>query len=605
MFLIDVHTDEDYFAAKFEFSQVLVDAIKTLPNRVFMKKEGLWAFPVVDLFILKKIAKAMGVEVKVTPEANKRYKKLSDSLAALKTLSDAKDSDHTVDGLRDEVKLYDFQKVGVHFLDTVQSGLMGYDMGLGKTPIGISVVSNAIQRFGAKKALIVVPASMKYQWGYQIAKFSGYSYTMVAGKDREELYKKNTNFIIVNYDLLWRDIDIIKDMEWDIVICDEIQRARNFRTDTFKALNKLKCKRRIGLTGTPIENDLMDLFTIMKFLNPKVFGTNPFPFINRYCTLDFFGRIDHSKYKNLDEINKKLSYSMIRRRKREVLDELPEKVVNHIYINLNPTERKKYKEIKNGILEDIKTGKIKNVAALAQTVYLRQICDALNLVVEKDKIVSSKLEEVKKIVAELPKDSKIIIFTQFERMAKIIEDNIGMKSVHLHGGIASDCRWEREIEKDTIKENKGMNQRDLDVLVYEEKLKSQCAACPYYNDDEKCNTRKKIQAKFQNEDDIRLFISTNAGASGLDLQVASVLINYDMSFNPAVNEQRIARIDRMGQKAEKILIINLVCLDTIEEKVLKITEKKQKLFDEVIDNKLDEDEYEKLVFNTNTIKDII
>jgi len=605
MFLIDVHTDEDSFVATFEFKQSLIDAIKTLPNRTFVKKIGAWVFPIVDLFILKKIAKEQGIEIMMTPEANDKYRELSEKLAILREVSDAKDSDHTVDGLRKEVKLYDFQKVGVHFLDTVQSGLMGYDMGLGKTPIGISVVSNAIQRSGAKKALIVVPASMKYQWGYQIAKFSGYSYTMVAGKDRDELYRKNTDFIIVNYDLLWRDIDMIKDIEWDIVICDEIQRARNFRTDTFKALNQLKCKRRIGLTGTPIENDLMDLFTIMKFLNPKVFGTNPFPFMNRYCTLDFWGRIDHSKYKNLDEINKKLSYSMIRRRKREVLDELPEKIINHIYVNLNPTERKKYKEIKKGILEDIKTGKIKSIAALAQTVYLRQLCDCLNLVVEKDKIVSSKLDEVKKILGELQPDAKIIIFTQFERMAKIIEDNIGLKSVHLHGGIASDCRWEREIEKDTIKNNKKMKQRDLDILVYEEKLKAKCINCPYYNDDSKCNTRKKIQAKFENEKDIRVFISTNAGASGLDLQIASVLINYDMSFNPAVNEQRIARIDRIGQKAEKILIINLVCIDTIEEKVLRITEKKQKLFDVVIDNMTDESEYEKLIFNTENIKDLI
>ena len=958
MFLVDVK-DKDHFVAKFSFDQRLVDAIKGLPNRTYDKKVGEWVFPIVDLFILKKIAAGIGVEVMITPEANKQYLALADELAKLKELSDAKKTEHTVDGLRPEVKLYDFQKVGIHFLDTIQSGLMGYDMGLGKcqpldsrlltpsgwkkmadikignevfgsdglphkvigvypqgkkdiykvtftdgssvescdehlwtvrtathkargvgyktlqlkdiqkaglrdssgntkwfiplvdplyfedsiqpvdpyvlgiligdgnlsglvrfssadneivdsvrlavpagftlkqkskydytisaekrsgsrsnplltsirnlglcvksydkfipdlykfastnqrvailqglmdtdggvdtkdgivitytstsekliddvmflvqslsgvarktsrttsytyngikkkgrvsyrlnislpshivpfrlgrklktyrprskyqpargmklieyvglkkaqciavdtsdnlqddnhlyttdncilthnTPIGISVASNAIKRFKAKKTLVVVPASMKYQWGYQIAKFSNYSYTMVVGKDREPLYRKNTNFTIVNYDLLWRDIDQIKDIEWDLVICDEIQRARNFRTDTFKALNQLNCKRKIGLTGTPIENDLMDLFTIMKFLNPKVFGTNPFPFINRYCTLNYFGQIDHSKYKNLSEINKKLSYSMIRRKKRDVLDELPEKTVNHIYVNLNDAEKKKYKEIKNGILEDIKTGKIKSIAALAQTVYLRQLCDCLNLVVEKDKIVSSKLEELKVILKELPADSKIIIFTQFERMAKIIEDNIGMKSVHLHGGVASDCRWEREIEKDVLKKNAKMPQRDLDVLVYEEKLKAKCASCPYYNDDSKCLTRKKIQAKFQNEQDIRVFISTNAGASGLDLQVANVLINYDMSFNPAVNEQRIARIDRMGQKAEKILIINLVCIDTIEEKVLKILEKKQKLFDDVIDNNLDEAEAERIIFNKNNIKDLI
>jgi SNF2 family DNA or RNA helicase len=553
---------------------------------------------------LKKICQAEGVQLIISEKANKKYIEYADGLKKIKEVADLKDTDYKVQGLKKSVKLYNFQKVGVNFLDTVRSGLMGYDMGLGKTPIGISVVSNAVKKDKAKKNLIVVPASMKYQWGYQIAKFSDYSYTIVSGKDREALYRKDTTFIIVNYDLLWRDIELIKDIEWDLVICDEIQRARNYKTDTFKALNQLNVKRRIGLTGTPIENDLMDLFTIMKFLDPRVFGSNAHSFIGRYCTLDYFGRIDHNKYRNLEEINKKLMFSMIRRKKRDVLDELPEKTINHFYVNLNPTEEKHYKEIKNGILEDIRTGKLKNINALSQVGYLRQLCDCLNLVVEKDKIVSSKLEELKLILEELPKESKVIIFTQYERMAKIIEDNIPYKSVHLHGGVPSDCRWEREIEKDVVSKNSSLPQRELDILAYEEKKKAACVNCPYYQDDSKCLTRKKIQAKFENDPEVRIFISTNAGASGLDLQVANVLINYDLSFNPAVNEQRIARIDRMGQKSQKILIINLVCANTIEEKVLKIIEKKQKLFDEVIDN-VSEEAMEKLVLNKENIKDLL
>jgi len=472
------------------------------------------------------------------------------------------------------------------------------------TPIGIAVASNAINKYGAKKILTIVPASMKDQWGYQIAKFSNYTYTIINGKDREKQYRKHTDFIIVNYDLIYRDIDFIKDIEWDLVICDEIQRARNYKTDTFKALNQLQAKRKIGLTGTPIENDLMDLFTIMKFLNPKLFGTNAHSFIQRYCTLNFFGQIDHSKYKNLTEINKKLGFGMIRRRKRDVLDELPEKTINHFYIQLNDVEKKHYKEIKNGILEDINSGKIKNVSALSQVIFLRELCDCLNLVISKDKIVSSKLDELKKILKELPEDSKIIIFTQFERMAKILEANIGMKSTHLHGGVKQGCRWGDETERDITKKNKKALQKELDIMVHEGRSALKCIDCPYFNDDSKCNTRKKVIARFEHDKETRVFISTNAGASGLDLQFANVIINYDLSFNPAVNEQRIARIDRMGQESEKILVINLICSDTIEEKVLKILEKKQKLFDKVIDD-MDEAESEKIIFNTTNIKDLL
>jgi SNF2 family DNA or RNA helicase len=602
--IVDIKDDEHFIATFSEFDNKLVDVLKTLPNRAFQKGVNGWVFPIIDLFILKKIAKVENIPVLVTEKANEKYLEFAEKMKAIKDVADQKTTDYEILGLKKDVVLRNFQKVGIEYLDTIQDGLMAYDMGLGKTPIGISVVSNAIKKYDAKKTLVIVPASMKDQWGYQIAKFSNYSYTIVDGKDRSALYRKNTNFIIVNYDLVWRDIEDIKDLEWDLVICDEIQRARNYKTDTFKALNQLKAKRKIGLTGTPIENDLMDLFTIMKFLNPKIYGKSSHSFIQRYCTLNYFGQIDHSRYKNLEEINKKIGFSMIRRKKRDVLDELPEKTINHFYVNLSALEMKHYKEIKNGILEDIKTGKIKNVTALSQVIYLRELCDCLNLVIEKDKIVSSKLDELKLIIKDLPPDAKIVIFTQFERMAKILEDNIGLKSVHLHGGVKQGCKWANETEKDILKKNKELDQKELDIMVHESKVALKCIDCPYYSDDSKCKTRKKIMAQFENEKDIRAFISTNAGSSGIDLQSASVIINYDLSFNPAVNEQRIARIDRMGQKASKILVINMVVSNTIEEKVLKILEKKQKLFDQVIDN-VDEVENMKLIFNTENIKDLL
>ena len=477
------------------------------------------------------------------------------------------------------------------------------------TIISIVHTCNLLNSKKIKQAFIICPASLKYSWGYEIAKFTDKSYTIVDGKQKErfKLYKKKTDFIIVNYDLLWRDIEFLKEMDWDLIIADEIQRIRNYKSNTFKCFLDLgkKCNRRIGLTGTPIENELMDLFTLMRFINPYIFGANPITFRDRYCTLDFFGRIDSSKYKNLDEINKKLSFVMIRRKKRDILKDLPEKIVNNYYITLNDQEKKQYNEIKEGILQDIKAGTIKNVEALAKITYLRQACDSLNLVLEsQEKIVSSKLDELKNILKDLPEESKVIIFTQYERMAKIIEKHIGYKSVHLHGGLKNDCKLEQEAEKDVLKNVKGMSRSEIDIKVYEEKKKCICKNCPYYNSLEKCNSRKKVVQKFDNEKDVKLFISTDAGKAGLNLQVASVVINFDMSFNPATNEQRIARIDRIGQLSEKILVINLICYDTIEERVLKILDKKQKLFDRVIDG-MTEEEVERIVFNSTNIKELL
>ncbi len=602
--IIDV-LDNETLKVTFPYDPKPLEALRSLPNRTFDKKNRYWKFPAMDLFILKKILKEHNISASITQPAQELFTGIANQLKKIKEISEAKTSDFIVRGLKSDVELYPFQKVGVDFLASVGSGLMGMDMGLGKTLMGTANASNGLIDKKIERVLVLCPASVKNEWAIQLAKFTDYSYTVVSGKNREELYNRKTDFIIMNYDLLWRDIDIVKKIKWDMVIGDEIQRARNYKTDTVKCLKKIDCDIRIGLTGTPIENDLMDLFTIMKFINPKIFGTNATSFKNRYCTVDYFGRIDPTKYKNLDEINKKLSFIMIRRRKREVLDDLPEKIVNHFYVNLNPEETKKYREIKSGLLEDIEGGKLKSVNALTQVGYLRQLCDCLNLVITKDKMVSSKFAELKQIVDDLPKESKIVLFTQYERMAKLIEDNIGYRSVHLHGGVKNDCKWENELDREVRKTNKDLPERDLDLACHKAKQKAICGDCAYYEDKKKCHTRKKIQYRFNNDPGVKLFISTDAGKAGLNLQIANVVINYDLSFNPAVNEQRIARIDRIGQKSEKVLVINLICVDTIEEKVLKILGQKQKLFDKVIDNIDDDAEFQRIILNNKNIKDLI
>jgi SNF2 family DNA or RNA helicase len=445
---------------------------------------------------------------------------------------------------------------------------------------------------------------VKIEWAFQLALFTNYSYSVVDGPDREEAYNKKTDFIIMNYDLLWRDEEILKEIKWDMVIADEIQRAKNFQTGTFKTLDQLQCNHRVGLTGTPLENDIMDLWTIMKFINPKIFGTDETSFKYRYCVTNDYNQIVPGKYRNLDEINKKLSFVMFRRKKRDVLDDLPEKVINNFYITLNPEERKIYEEVKSGILEDLEAGKVKMVHALAMITYLRQVCDCLNTVITKKKIISSKFEELKKIMKEIPKEDKVVIFTQYAKMATIIHENLGDKSVFLHGGIKNGCKYEKELEKKVRKDNKGKSNRELDILAHGARQDAICKSCPYYNDDSKCNTRKKIKAKFEDPDEgVKVFISTDAGKSGLNLQVANVIINYDLSFNPATNEQRIARVDRIGQK-KKIFVLNLVCEDTIERRVLTVLARKQKLFDQVIDN-MAESTVERMVLNHKSIKDLL
>ena len=603
--LVEKYDDEN-LKFSFKYEERISTLVKQLPSRTPMIKEKAWKFPVIDLFILKKIFKENGLSFQVTDEARKTYVALMDELKSYKALAEKTDIEHEILGLRPDVKLYPFQSVGSKFLDTVTSGLMGMDMGLGKTITAISHVSNQLHRKTAKRILVICPASVKIEWAYQLAKFSKYSYTVVDGPDRESQYTKNTDFIIMNYDLLWRDIDFLETLEFDVVIADEIQRAKNHETGTAKAMERLKCDRRIGLTGTPLENDIMDLWTIMKFINPKIFGTDETTFKFRYCQVNSYKQIIPGKYRNLDEINRKLSFTMFRRIKRDVLDNLPEKITNNFYVPLNDEERKIYEEVKSGILEDLEAGKVKMVHALAMITYLRQVCNCLNTVITKKKIVSSKLVELQQILKGLPTGEKVVIFSQYAKMGEILQKELKYKSVFLHGGVKQGCRYEKEVEKAIRKDTKLEDGPELDIQVHEAKQEAAaCVNCPYYNDSEKCSTRKKIMAQFNDpEEGVRLFISTDAGKSGLNLQVASTIINYDLSFNPATNEQRIARIDRIGQEKEKILVLNLIAADTIENRVLSILSRKQKLFDQVIDN-LSEAAMERLVLNHKSIKDLL
>lgn len=441
-----------------------------------------------------------------------------------------------------------------------------------------------------KNSLIICPASIKYNWAIEIAKFTDYTYTIINGdaKKRTQQYKNSSDFTIVNYDLLRHDITKINDVAWDLIIADEIQRIKNYSTAISRNIRTLQPEYIFGLTGTPIENQIMDLFTIMRFIDNSVFGGNGLYFKQRYCNVDSWGGIRGYRDDRHHEIDRKVSYCMLRRKKRDVLDDLPEKIVKFYYITLSDQERRVYNEYKGSTTRDLDVD-LSNIReesssdVLTRIVFLREICDCLNLMESQTDIVSSKLDELKNIMADLEGEPKVVIFTEYERMAQIIQDNMPYQSVHLHGGVKNGCKREDESEKIIRKDNKGLESRELDLRIHEAKQNCKCTGCPYVNDDSLCNTRKKIISKFNNDPNIRLFISTNAGKEGLNLQVAPVVINYDMSFNPAVNEQRIARIDRIGQQSDKIIVINMVCIDTIEEKILKILSEKQALFDKVID----------------------
>ncbi|MBY0457493.1 MAG: DEAD/DEAH box helicase, partial [Gemmataceae bacterium] len=308
-----------------------------------------------------------------------------------------------------------------------------------------------------------------------------------------------------------------------------------------REVKKLRSRYAMVLTGTPLENKLEELYSIVQFVDERRFGP-AFAFLHEHRVLDENGNL--KGYRNLDTIREKLEPIFLRRTRAEVLTQLPARTDNTVFVELAPEQRGPYEEqrvamarlLRKNYLTDLDRKRI-----LACLVNLRTICDSLFLF-DRQSRVSPKLDEFAELVPELigpnPEPGtdgepphKLVVFSQWETMAmeaaKVL-DRIGVGHVVLHGGLPG---------KD----------------------------------------RKAVLDRFQTDPGCRVFISTDAGGTGLNLQIADTVVNLELPWNPAVLEQRIARVHRMGQN-RPVRVINFVTRGTIEEKVLRTVEAKQGLF---------------------------
>lgn len=454
-------------------------------------------------------------------------------------------------GLRAE--LYPFQREGVAFLVHNSRALLADDMGLGKTLQAISAALYLKQTAGLKRALVVCPASLKYQWQAEVQRFTGLRAEVLGGEasEREAVYRAlrvaeggsgmfhsrddMPFFYIINYELLLRDSEELLAAQFGLLILDEAQRVKNFRTKTAQAVFSFESPYVFVLTGTPLENQLMELFTVMKFIEPKALGRNPLAFRDRYVVLDRFGGI--AGYKLVEEVTRKIAAVTLRRTKKQALSQLPPLVVSERWLELTSVQRQIYKELQGQAREALSEAVWDSAAANNAMVLLqrlREVCDTPELL-DPEQRESPKLTELSALLEDEigALDRQVIVFTQWTRMGEIIQRELkaaGYSTEFLHGGVA---------------------QRERQALV----------------------------ERF-NGGQARVFISTDAGGLGLNLQAASLVVNYDLPFNPAKVAQRLARAHRLGQ-SETVFAVNLLCKATVEERLLSILREKQALFDEV------------------------
>lgn len=442
-----------------------------------------------------------------------------------------------------KAQLYPYQMEGVAFLAGQGRALLADDMGLGKTLQAISAAVWLMEQGEVVRALIVCPASLKAQWAREIEKFSGRSVRVIQGKasERMALYASEADFMVANYELVIRDAVPLNDT-WmpDLVILDEAQRVKNWRTKMAQSIRRLNSRFLFVLTGTPLENRLEDLFSLVQLVDPHRLGPL-WRFMLDFHVLSESGRV--LGYRNLGLLRRRLKPVMLRRDRSLVSHQLPERIVQTLDVPMTQHQRDLMGSALAGASElmvlaqrrKLTPGEEKRLLGALQTA--RMACNAAFLV---DQVTpgSPKIDEMVALLKEAMEgnDLKAVVFSQWERMTEMAEHALkvaGLGSIRLFGHVPT-------------------------------------------------RSRGALIQRFQEDPEVRVFISTDAGGVGLNLQNASLMVNLDLPWNPAVLNQRFARIHRLGQK-NKVLIMNLVAEDSYENRIGKLIQSKDELFREVMD----------------------
>ena len=432
------------------------------------------------------------------------------------------------------VDLLPYQLDGIAFAVGAGRAILADDMGLGKTIQGIGVAELLSAEAGISKVLVICPASLKSQWRLEIKRFADRTCQLVLGsaEERAAQYDNSCFFTICNYEQVLRDINSIETIKWDLIILDEGQRIKNWQTKTSQTTKSLRSPFALVLSGTPLENRLDDLYSIVEFIDDRRLGP-AFRFFNTYRVIDEKGKV--LGYKNLDELRKKLKPVLLRRTRKGIMSELPPRTTE--LRRIPPTEEQI--SIHNGqrkIIQSIISKRYISEMDLLRLQKALLICrmaaNSTFLVDKEPPGYSSKLDEIDILLDQLlsEQDRKIVLFSEWTTMLGLIEPFLHKR----------DLRYVR-----------------LDGSVPQKK-------------------RQALMHEFQKDPDCRLFITTNAGSIGINLQAANTVINVDLPWNPAVLEQRISRAHRMGQK-NPVQVFILVTEETIEENLLGTLSAKHEL----------------------------
>lgn len=435
--------------------------------------------------------------------------------------------------------LREYQKEAVHWMTQLDEfgfgGILADDMGLGKT---LEVIAFVMSRKHDKPALVVAPSALLYNWLNEIKRFAPDAKAAIIDGNKQERAQKiaavsDEDFVITSYPLLRRDGELYKNRQFAFCFIDEAQYIKNPKTMNARGVKQINAKSKFALTGTPVENSLMELWSIFDFLMPGYLGKR------RSFAENYDKPVNQGFDYAAEMLKSRIKPFVMRRMKRDVLEELPEKIENTVFAELVPEQRKLYEAylaIARREVDRILAEGESDMMILSLLTRLRQICCHPALFDESYDKESGKLELLCELVSSAVLGGhRVLVFSQFTSMLKIIREEFakrGLSAFYLDG------------------------------------------STPPYE-------RAELADRFNSGEREVFLISLKAGGTGLNLTGADMVIHYDPWWNPAVTDQASDRAYRIGQ-TRAVHVIRLAASGTIEEQILKLQDKKRALADGII-----------------------
>ena len=438
-------------------------------------------------------------------------------------------------------ELRNYQKVGINWLNFLQEygwgGILADDMGLGKTLQVITMIAQMAEK-GKIRVLIVAPTTLLFNWKNELEKFAPTLDYFIHHGDRYDKVEdlEAHTIILTSYGLVVNDLELLRNLEFDLIVADESQAIKNVSSLRYKSIIKLQGKLKLAMTGTPIENGIAELYAHMNFVNPGFFRTFS-GFKDQYMK-----ELRNGNPETMEDLRKKIQPFVLRRTKEEVLTELPDKTEEYLYCEMGSSQKKIYEAYRNEYREFLQ-GKFEEDGANQSKMFvlegltkLRQICDSPALISQESGITSAKIDLLVEHIQEKTGNHKVLIFSQFVKMLQIVKSELVSRNISFS----------------------------------------------YLDGKSSPKDRENSVNQFQQDSTIRVFlISLKAGGTGLNLTAADYVYILDPWWNPAVENQAIDRCYRMGQD-KKVVAYRMICKDTVEEKIMEMQKSKLKLAKEVI-----------------------